>query len=71
MGNSFRDRVSDEENPTERHKKAHQRSDTDNSPSAMHHTIGEGSNQAASGKLVKKLIARVNDLEARIEALEP
>ena len=69
MPNRFGERaVGNEENPTERHKKAHSRSDVDMSKESQHHTIGDSANQAASGALLKKALQRISELEARSDA---
>lgn len=48
----------------------HSNDDCDSSFYAHHHTIGNGPNQAASGKIVADLVRLVADLEDRIVALE-
>ena len=70
MANAFNERRDTEENPTTRHKKAHERSDTDASAGAQHHTIGDGPYQAASGRKLKQLLARMDALEDRVAYLE-
>lgn len=68
MANTFSDRRTVEDNPTEVHRKAHQRSDVDTSAGAQHHTIGDGPYQAGSGKKLKQALARIKTLEARLAA---
>lgn len=46
--------------PVGEFQKAHFQSDLDSEPGAQHHTIGEGPNQAASGKRFKDLNAKVD-----------
>ncbi len=49
----------------------HSNDDCDSSWHAHHHTIGNGPNQSASGKVVADLVKLVAELETRLEALEP
>lgn len=47
----------------ELNKRAHKFDDVNKSREAHHHTIGDGENQAASGKGLKDLVERVTTLE--------
>ena len=54
---------------TEAVKQIHTNADTDKSPKALHHTLGEEVNQAASGAELKKAKQKISALESDVAYL--